>query len=105
MRAFGIVASTDRAGDSDDRIAFSCSRDQSRGQVGSAGTRCYQHDPGLSRDAADSSRNERRILLMPANDKLRPIAGKLVIYPIYFGSGDAEDLPDTLLFQTLYGEC
>jgi hypothetical protein len=72
MRPLEPVTERDSPAHRHHRVALGIGGDQAGGEVGGAGARGHQDDAGRPGQPTDTRCDERGILLMPADDQLRP---------------------------------
>jgi hypothetical protein len=101
MDLLQTIGGRHRSSDRDHWITFRVRCRQARNQVRATRPGGDQGHASFACHAADASGNECRILLMAADYRLDFGIEQRIEDRIDLGSGDAEDLLDTLCFQAL----
>src|ERR1700733_419292 len=91
-----------RAAKCDQWVAFAIRGQQPGCQVAHARTRRGNCDASLTRQSSDAAGNERRILLVTADDGLNGGRNQGVKHLVDLRAGDSEDILNPVLFQRLH---
>ena len=102
MELLQAIRNRHRASNCDNGITFGVRSGQPGDQIGAAGPGSDQRHSGFPRHATNTAGYKRRVLFMPANDSLDLGVKQRVENFVDLRAGDAEDVFDTLLFETFY---